>query len=68
MELTHWNDENCVDTLAAAFAESGDFPAAVKWMDLAIEFLQDSKPPDSDLLVTFRVGRALYLSHRPYRE
>ena len=53
-ELTHWNDENCLDTLAAAYAETGDFSTAVKWVDRAIKLLQQSKGADKELLGVFQ--------------
>jgi tetratricopeptide (TPR) repeat protein len=67
-ELTHWKDENCLDTLAAAYAEAGNFTAAVKSVDRAIELLGKAPLAGDDLLLTFQTRRALYLSFRPCRE
>ena len=53
-ELTHWNDANCLDTLAAACADSGDFPVAVKWEDRAIALLQRFESPDPRSAVRIR--------------
>jgi hypothetical protein len=35
-ELTEWVDGTCLEALAAAYAESGDFRTAVKWQEDAI--------------------------------
>ena len=45
--LTSWKDPVTLDTLAAACAESGDFPAAVQWEQAAIDApgLSDSDLP-----------------------
>ncbi len=72
-ELTRWQDPDCLDTLAAAYAESGDFQAAVKWQTQAIRLVRENVP--SALLqaqniagrrgVGFENRLSFYKSNRP---
>ncbi len=65
-ELTNWEAAGILDTLAAAHAEAGNFPAAVKWQREAIEkigkreLFQNTDGFDERL--------ALYREKKPYRE
>lgn len=63
-ELLDWNDPVTLDTLAAALAESGDFPAAVRRQESAIEHL-DANDREQKL---YRERLALYQAGRPYRD
>jgi serine/threonine protein kinase/Tfp pilus assembly protein PilF len=40
-ELTDYKTPTCLDTLAAAYAENGDFANAVKWSERTIELTKD---------------------------
>lgn len=40
-ELTHWQSAACLDTYAAALADTNDFDDAVKWAEKAVEVAQD---------------------------
>ncbi len=62
-ELSEWSDANVIDTLAAAYAEVGDFDAAVKWESKAIELLGDRKMKED-----LRSRLELYRERKPYRE
>ena len=46
-ELTEWKNASYVSTLAAAYAETGDFASAVKWENRAIELEKDAKKKGS---------------------
>jgi tetratricopeptide (TPR) repeat protein len=45
-ELSNWKSPACLDTLAAAYAEFGDFHAAVEWQSRAIELLEGDAEKD----------------------
>ena len=62
-DLTHWDQPACLDTLAAAYAEAGDFRSAVAWQTRAIERLGGHGDPDD-----YRSRLELYQAGKPYLE
>jgi hypothetical protein len=63
-ELSRWQDSGAVDTLAAAYAELGDFDNAIKYETQAINMKG---------VYAFKRNRMqkrleLYRQHKPYRE
>ena len=62
-ELSKWKRYACVDTLAAAYAESRDFEQAVKYQKQAAAM--DGIPEINRTNVLNRIE--LYLQHKPYR-
>jgi hypothetical protein len=62
-ELSSWKDPNCIHTLAAAYAEVGEFDEAVKWEKKALE------TPGSNVTLRDDTGQRLkgYQERKPYR-
>ncbi len=54
------------DTLAAAYAETGDFPSAVREQERAIEILR--RAGEVDLIANYEGRLGLYRQGQPYRE
>lgn len=61
-ELTNWETDKYIQTLAIAYAENGDFEAAVKWLKKATEMNPGNNVDmRAELLVLFNSGK-------PFRE
>jgi tetratricopeptide (TPR) repeat protein len=76
-ELTRWRDPDCLDTLAAAYAEVGDYSAAIKWQTQAITLTRQNVPSLLQQKATSFGGRrgigfddrlVFYKSKKPTRE
>ncbi len=63
-ELTGWTMAGTFQTLAAAHAEAGDFAAAIKCQEKAIELAAKDGPN----LKGYRSHLDLYLARKPYRQ
>jgi tetratricopeptide (TPR) repeat protein len=59
-DLTEWEMPKYLDTLAAAYAEAGQFGKAVEWLEKAIDLASDEDD--------FGTRLALYQAGKPYRE
>ena len=62
-ELSQWNDWGIIDTLAAAYAEQGDFGRAIKYQKQVLEIGKSSSDYGK-----IKEHLALYENHKPYRE
>jgi tetratricopeptide (TPR) repeat protein len=63
-QLSGWKNPSGLDTLATAYAEAGDFDAAIKYETTAIEL----KPSDAEVVKAANERLALFKDHRPFRE
>ena len=62
-DLSEWKDWGTIDTLAAAYAETGDFDRATNYQQRVLQMV---KPPTDQRKLQQRL--ALYREHKPYRE
>jgi tetratricopeptide (TPR) repeat protein len=62
-ELSEWKDWGIIDTLAAAYAEQGDFDRAIKYQKQVLQIGKSSNDYDK-----IKQHLALYEQHTPYRE
>ena len=60
-ELSAWEDVNTIDTLAAAYAEAGDFDHATKYAERAAELAAEKKK------AAYLERLELYRQRKPYR-
>ena len=60
--LSQWKDPTQLDALAAAYAEAGDFAAAVTWQEKAAALAPGDQKED------YRSRRELYRGGKPYRQ
>ena len=57
-DLTHFKEWTALDTLAAAYAETGEFPEAVKWAKKALELApEEARSGGRDLLSQYEAGQ-----------
>jgi tetratricopeptide (TPR) repeat protein len=63
-ELSAWKEGSVLDTLAAAYAEAGQFDEAVKWQEKALADKETEKRFGSEMRARLR----LYQSKKAYRE
>lgn len=61
-ELTHWKQGWSIDTLAAAYAEIGDFKKATEWQTKLANLAPETQKPE------FQARLDLYKLRKPYRE
>lgn len=64
-ELSDWDEWMCLATLAAAYAETGDFDSAVKWQTKAIQMSQPAETRDQE---ENEMRLALYKAGKPFHE
>ncbi len=63
-ELTQWKHGGRIDTLAAAYAEAGDFKRAIEFQEQALRI---GNPPDSEQKA-MRERLSLYKQSQPFRK
>jgi tetratricopeptide (TPR) repeat protein len=63
-EVTKWKNAHTIDTLAAAFAEAGNFSEAIKWQSHALDLSTDP----AEIRSGMKQRLQSYQKHQAYRE
>jgi tetratricopeptide (TPR) repeat protein len=66
-ELSEWSEPIYLDTLAAAYAECGDYDQALQWVNRAIELLEQKQSAPTEVRHDYAQRRELYRNHKPFR-
>lgn len=61
-ELADWNDYSYLDTLAAAYAELGDYQSAIKWQSKSLQIAPEGRKEEA------RNRLELFREKQPYRD
>lgn len=62
--MVNWTDPDYIDTLAAAYAENGDYPQAIKYANQALSF----REIDTAARSKFQARLALYSAQKCFRQ
>jgi len=66
-QTAEYNNAGALDTLAAAYAENGQFDEAIKWQKKSLELMQQALPHAVVILRKMNDRLGLYEKHQPYR-
>jgi hypothetical protein len=67
-ELSHWKNTEMLQTLAAAYAEAGDFDSAARWYETALALLAIRLPrTEMEQILAKDTALALYRNGQPFR-
>ncbi len=61
-ELTEWENDGFLDTLASAYAEAGDFDSAIEYQTKALKLAEEKNTEE------YRKRLKLFRGRKPYRE
>ncbi len=67
-EVTQYKQPHILSTLAASYAESGDFELAKKYSSQAVEMAQDAPEPDEEMVKQLQAELDSYKAEKPWRE
>jgi tetratricopeptide (TPR) repeat protein len=67
-EATAWKNAEIIDTLAVAYAETGDFDSALRFQERAFAVEQSSKEHKPELIEHMSKHLESFKQHRPWRE